>query len=493
MTIPLPALRDFSDRLSPMVVKEMRQGLRTRFFTAALIVFHVLLGCLMLSHLWGFNEDDMHQTFWIVILLSLLGVLPAQAFNALNEESKDGTLEMLRMTGITAFRIVWGKWVTCFTQTLLIASSLLPYLIARYFVGGAEIAPELLGLAAAVIASAMVTAGVVAFSSQSSLWIRLISNGVLAFFTFYLGAMVYYFLLGPGSQQFLTSLLSLSLWEKMACFLLMPLVAVTTVYLLLSLGASRVASVAEDHGSTKRVVMLALMTLFCVTGLFLTSNYGISGGMWCFVPMLVLTMIFGMDITTEAMPLYPCVIQEVAARYPRLKFMHSLLYPGWVSGLFCHSILTVLVVLLCSIMFARSTSSDAVVCIIFGSCLVGVMVPACIHTQQENRFAHWCVVQAILIVASILIGIAGAVSGGALGVLGIFTPITALVGSGLMGRDGVSSFGMAAVVSVFWFFGAVARALTEYTAYHRLEADVEWLKAHPEDSTSTTPEPHASA
>ena len=47
MTTPLPLLRDFSDRLSPMVVKEMRQGLRTRFFTAALILFHVLLGLLM--------------------------------------------------------------------------------------------------------------------------------------------------------------------------------------------------------------------------------------------------------------------------------------------------------------------------------------------------------------------------------------------------------------------------------------------------------------
>lgn len=38
MSTQLPQLQDFSDHLSPMVVKEMRQGLRTRFFTAALIL-----------------------------------------------------------------------------------------------------------------------------------------------------------------------------------------------------------------------------------------------------------------------------------------------------------------------------------------------------------------------------------------------------------------------------------------------------------------------
>ena len=38
MNSPSPILQDFSDRLSPMVVKEMRQGLRTRFFSVAIIL-----------------------------------------------------------------------------------------------------------------------------------------------------------------------------------------------------------------------------------------------------------------------------------------------------------------------------------------------------------------------------------------------------------------------------------------------------------------------
>ena len=39
-TMPLTLLNDFGDRFSPMLVKELRQGLRTRFFTAALLLFH---------------------------------------------------------------------------------------------------------------------------------------------------------------------------------------------------------------------------------------------------------------------------------------------------------------------------------------------------------------------------------------------------------------------------------------------------------------------
>lgn len=137
---PTPSLllRDFSDRLSPMVV-DARQGLRTRFFTGALMIFHLVLGLLMAGFLFDLNHNDAHEMFWGIIAATLLGVLPLRAFNALHTESKDGTLDMLVLTGISSFRIVWGKWVSLYSQTLLIACSLLPYLIARYQIGGVEL------------------------------------------------------------------------------------------------------------------------------------------------------------------------------------------------------------------------------------------------------------------------------------------------------------------------------------------------------------------
>jgi hypothetical protein len=40
---PAALLRDFSDRLSPMVVKELRHGLRTRAFVALLTSFQIFM------------------------------------------------------------------------------------------------------------------------------------------------------------------------------------------------------------------------------------------------------------------------------------------------------------------------------------------------------------------------------------------------------------------------------------------------------------------
>ena len=57
-------LRDFSDRLSPMVVKELRHGLRARMFTSILMGTHVLLIVLMSGALLGVPQEMVHGMFW---------------------------------------------------------------------------------------------------------------------------------------------------------------------------------------------------------------------------------------------------------------------------------------------------------------------------------------------------------------------------------------------------------------------------------------------
>ena len=98
----LTPLRDFSDAISPMVVKELRHGLRTRFFTAALISFHALLLCILASGLAGVDGETLNGIFWFTTLVSLLGVLPFRGFAALTSENDGGTLDMLTLTSITS-------------------------------------------------------------------------------------------------------------------------------------------------------------------------------------------------------------------------------------------------------------------------------------------------------------------------------------------------------------------------------------------------------
>jgi len=475
MTSTLPALRDFSDRLSPMVVKEMRQGLRTRFFTAALIVFHVMMGCLMLAYLTELNADNANELFWGVAVVTLLGVLPAQAFNALNGEARDGTLDMLRLTGTTSFRIVWGKWFTIYSQILLIAGSLMPYLIARYFIGNAEIVPEMIGLVLLVAAAALFTAGVVAFSSQASIWVRLLSNAALGGAAFLIGMFVFYLCNGSEGQQMISAWMTLDLGEQTLFVLSVPALSGYGVYLFTSLGASRIADAAEEHSSQKRLVAIIFMTLLCGFGVTLTIKNGLEGGMWCLIPMFIISLIFGMDVTTEAMPVYPSVIQSVRARFPRLRSIRHWFYPGWASGVIVWMVLALQTMVVCIATSLSTKYDDGEICAVFFSLLAAVLVPVCVHGEQENRFGRWWVVQALTIAAAVLTSVTGAVTGGALSIIGFLTPLTGLSAAAFVRGSGDAGVWAAAFVSAIWMLAAVVKALSEVPTYEALENEAQRL------------------
>ncbi len=475
MTSSLPALRDFSDRLSPMVVKEMRQGLRTRFFTAALILFHVVLGCLMLAYLTELNADNANEIFWGVTILTLLGVLPAQAFNALNGETRDGTLDMLRLTGTTSFRIVWGKWFTIYSQILLVAGSLMPYLIARYFMGNAEIVPEMIGLLLLVAAAAIFAAGVVAFSSQASLWVRLLSNGALGVAAFLVGIFVFFLCDGSEGQQMLTAWMKLDSWEQGLFVLSVPAFSAYGVYLFISLGASRLADAAEEHSSQKRLVTLVVMTLLCGIGIALSLKNGVQGGMWCLMPMWIICLIFGMDVTTEAMPVYPSVIQSVWDRFPRQTGSRHWFYPGWVSGVIVWIVLALETMAVCVVMTLSTSYDDSEMNAVFFTLLTAMLVPVCVHGEQEQRFGRWWVVQTLSILAAVLTGVAGSVTGGALSVIGFLTPLTGLTAAAHVRDSNNSGLWTAAFVSGIWLLAAIVKALSAISAYDALETEAQRL------------------
>lgn len=472
----MTTLNDFSDHLSPMVVKELRQGLRTRFFTAALIVFHVVMGCLMLSYLTKMKADDANEMFWGVTIFTLLAGMPAQAFNALNGETRDGTLDMLRLTGTSSFRIVWGKWFTIYSQTLLVAGSLMPYLIARYFMGNAEIIPEMIGLVLLVAAAAIISAGVVAFSSQASLWVRLLSNAALGVAAFLVGVFVFVLCSGSEGQQMLSTWLKLHLWEQGLFVLSAPVFAAYGVYLFVSLGASRLADAAEEHSSQKRLVTLAVMTLLCGIGISLTVKNGVEGGVWCLVPMCIICLIFGMDVTTEASPVYPSVIQAVWDRFPRLTGIRHWFYPGWVSGVIVWMVLALETMAVCVAMTLSTSYNDSAMFAVFFTLLAAVLVPVCVHGDQEQRFGRWWIVQTLSLLAVVLTGAAGAATSGALSVIGFLTPLTGLTAAGFVRDSHNSGLWIAAFVSAIWMLAAIVKALSaQTTCYEALENEAQRL------------------
>jgi ABC-type transport system involved in multi-copper enzyme maturation permease subunit len=392
MTPALPALQDFSDRLSPMVVKEMRQGLRTRFFTGTLILFHVILGLLMLSHLLHANTHETTEMFWSIILLTLLGILPLRAFNALHSEMKDGTLDMLTLTGITSFRLVWGKWASLYSQSLLLASSLLPYMIVRYVFGGVEIAREALALLITVAGSGLITAAVTGFSSQKLLLARglmvaatMVPACLIGMFAYALSCEEY------TSQRMMTTLAHMGPVKGMLFCLGIAALAACLGYQFLCLGSARLPFVADSQRAIKRIVIsvvLGLLVTAALTIAFLRLDWHYVIAL-TYLPTLMILVLFSMDLVTEELPSGPGAAEHWFRR------------SGWPSGILFISVLWLApLVILLAYEYAVAGKSQSwrmevwfVALGIMASALAPVGVPL---FRRHSRLAQWWVVQILM-------------------------------------------------------------------------------------------------
>lgn len=140
------ALSDFPDWLSPILVKEIRQGLRERVFVITFIVLHFVLMAWTVSA--GFSESarGLDFIFWIFPGVGLLAIA-VRASSFIHAEKKANTLKLLQITRQTPWEIVAGKWFAVAVQAALFVSSLLPYLLLRYYTGSLAIFQDLLALA----------------------------------------------------------------------------------------------------------------------------------------------------------------------------------------------------------------------------------------------------------------------------------------------------------------------------------------------------------
>lgn len=152
MTAAVPSFltqdSDFSDRLNPFLVKELRQGLRSRVFVFGLLVLQSLLGILSLARLnesW-IDGSDVDRFYWLSIGTVLHLLLPLGGIWKGDHDRLPGNWDLLVMTGRSAERIMLGKWITIVTQMALCWITVLPHQLLRYFSGGTNVVVEVVAL-----------------------------------------------------------------------------------------------------------------------------------------------------------------------------------------------------------------------------------------------------------------------------------------------------------------------------------------------------------
>jgi len=142
-----------ADRINPIVVKEIRQGLRTRAFW---IFFGLMLfACLVISLIAfatadGVGNDGRGYFFAYYLCLGLVQffVIPYSAYRSMSREREEETWVLLTLTGIGPHRILRGKMGSFMLQGLIYASAAAPFLLFSYYLNGIDLPTILLTVVA---------------------------------------------------------------------------------------------------------------------------------------------------------------------------------------------------------------------------------------------------------------------------------------------------------------------------------------------------------
>lgn len=323
---------DFPDRLSPMLVKELRQGLRTRAFIGVFLTLQIVLGVILLAAGTASSSDQAGSTIsniiFIFFSIAVIVIQPMRGMGALSSEIKGNTIDMMVLTRLSAWRIVAGKWSAIVSQSALILVTIIPYLILRYFFGGMNLVGEVVALILIFITSATLTAITVGLSAMPSIILRAILPIVgIPTAGYMILALLMFSVMGGSTSIF--DFCTLETTESQITIGLYIVACLYYSFFLLSIGTSLIAPYAENYSTIRRVIALIMTLTATATGILYVDHIAIMIAVYIaiFSPLFTISL-------TEFGILVPPVVHKFSRYGPLGKFLGIFLMPGWATGVF---------------------------------------------------------------------------------------------------------------------------------------------------------------
>lgn len=377
---------DFPSWLSPMVVKELRQGVQSGAFAWTFIGLQAAMFLTLTLTLTSFEAGDrsgrmtLEFFFWPMVAAAVLIIIPLRGLGAISGEQAESKLDLVRLTRLSATKIVLGKWLAIVAQAALIVTAILPYVVLRYFFGSVNVLSDL-AIIGWLFAGSMIVAAAAIAASTRPLWQR-IAISVLALPTL---ISLIELLDNPGASRFL-----FGNWAGPLVILAIYAVA------LLQFAASTIAPVAENHAIRKRSLGLAIGLTWCVLAGWATPQVAMS------TMLATLPLVIGS--ATEAILEQPVHLRSQAAAFARFgppgRLAAYLLTPGWATGL----VYVLVITAICLpatwwlvVVRTGAVGGDAVVAMAFGILLpAAVLFPLPVVSRirpAQRRFAFFFLVQ----------------------------------------------------------------------------------------------------
>jgi hypothetical protein len=256
---------DFPSWLPPMLVRELRQGVQSGVFAWTFIGIQAAMFALMTWAVGSFGGGptgilarEFSAFFWLAIAAAIVVVVPLRGLTAVSSERVGNNLDLVRLSRLSATRIILGKWLAIACQGVLVATALLPYLVLRYFLGGVDVVNDLEVFGWMAVSALAVAAAALALSTQP-LWARI---GICV-----LVVMVGFVPVGELLEDLTRSRRGFGSVGFAVRIGILAGIAVYTVAFL-EYAAARIAPAAENHAARKRLMAIAIALAWAILGIF---------------------------------------------------------------------------------------------------------------------------------------------------------------------------------------------------------------------------------
>ncbi len=311
---------DFPSWISPMLVKELRQGVQSGVFCWTFLVFQVALFLVFSIQVLTKPGDGegFSALFWLAAIVAVSIVVPLRGIGSISGERVGNGLDLLNLTRLSATRIVIGKWTALLAQSAVVAVTLLPYCTLRYFFGGVDVLTELQGLgwlmaAGAVMASAAIALSTLPLGFRIGIGVAASAAGFFAFVA----------IMDGGSRIF-------GFWWSGAAAPWGVLATMATyTFAFLEFAAARIAPPAENHAARKRIFAFLLAATWLLAGW--QGDYPVAVATFLATGPLLLCYAVG------AMVDRPSHVRTLFLPFRRAgvagRLAAAVIAPGWASGL----------------------------------------------------------------------------------------------------------------------------------------------------------------
>ncbi len=318
-----------SEYISPILVKETRQAVKSRqFFWTFFLLIVAAAGWSLLGFSLASVSDDAEyagrrilQGYWVILGIPLAIIIPFTVFRSLASEYEDDTLQLVSITTMKPYQIILGKLGGAVLQMLIYFSVLAPCICFTYLLRGVDLAQIFFGLVLALVGSTSLSCAglfLAGVTTSNVARVGLSVFFVLGLFFTYMGyANLMYFVNDGELQGYMLS----TLLGTCASLAALGFLAFTT-------STSQITFAADNRSTLNRVAMLIVnVVLISMFGLGFAYDFYYMMVWICTLVVFHVWLVFGCLMVGESPYMSPRVRRMLPKSQAGKSFL-SLLMPG---------------------------------------------------------------------------------------------------------------------------------------------------------------------